>query len=218
MQKAIGGQKSIEAKAGTVRDVIKDIESRFPGFAGQVMNGDGLHRFVIVYLNDEDVRFLQKLDTQIKDGDVLSVLPALAGGQPHPQMSNVDTVKGIYESFGRGDVPGILGKLAADVAWDSDWDSGGVPWLAPRSGRENVAGFFEALGALEITKFVPHSFLEGEGKVVALVDIAFVHKASGKAYDFKDEGHLWQFNEAGEVIRFQHMVPTHQHVEMVRGS
>jgi sulfur-carrier protein len=80
MQKAIGGQKSIAADGNTVRAVIDDVEKQHPGFADLVVGDGEIHRFVNVYLNDEDVRFLGKLDTQIKDGDVLSVLPALAGG------------------------------------------------------------------------------------------------------------------------------------------
>lgn len=80
MQKAIGGVKSIEAKGGTVRAVLDDVEKQHPGFRELVMTDGEIHRFVNVYLNDEDVRFLGKLDTELKDGDVLSVLPALAGG------------------------------------------------------------------------------------------------------------------------------------------
>ena len=80
MKKLLDGQSSIEASGGTVRDVLEDIEQRYPGFKNQVMNDGGLHRFVNIYLNDEDVRFLGQLDTPTKDGDVLSVLPALAGG------------------------------------------------------------------------------------------------------------------------------------------
>jgi molybdopterin synthase sulfur carrier subunit len=80
MQKAIGGKKSVEAQGRTVGDVIDDIDKRHPGFKDMVMTEGKVHRFVNVYLNDEDVRFLGQLDTQLKDGDVLSVLPALAGG------------------------------------------------------------------------------------------------------------------------------------------
>jgi sulfur-carrier protein len=80
MQKAIGGQKSVEARGGTVGAVIDDVDQRHPGFKDLVMADGQIHRFVNVYLNDEDVRFLSQLDTQLKDGDVLSVLPALAGG------------------------------------------------------------------------------------------------------------------------------------------
>jgi molybdopterin synthase sulfur carrier subunit len=80
MQKAIGGQKSVEARGRTVGAVIDDVDKRHPGFKDLVMTDGQIHRFVNVYLNDEDVRFLGQLDTQLKDGDVLSVLPALAGG------------------------------------------------------------------------------------------------------------------------------------------
>lgn len=80
MQKAIGGVRSIEAKGGTVRAVLEDVEKQHPGFRDLVMTDGEIHRFVNVYLNDEDVRFLGQLDTKLQDGDVLSVLPALAGG------------------------------------------------------------------------------------------------------------------------------------------
>ena len=80
MKKLLNGASSVEANGGTVRDILDDVEKRYPGFKDSVMNEGGIHRFVNVYLNDEDVRFLGQLDTPLKDGDVLSVLPALAGG------------------------------------------------------------------------------------------------------------------------------------------
>lgn len=81
MQKLLKGQKSVPAEGGTVRDVLDDVDSRYPGFKDMVMTEGQLHRFVNVYLNDEDVRFLEQLDTALQDGDILSVLPALAGGR-----------------------------------------------------------------------------------------------------------------------------------------
>jgi len=80
MKKLLDGNSTIEANGNTVRAVLDDIERRYPGFRDTVMNEGGIHRFVNIYLNDEDVRFLGQLDTPLKDGDVLSVLPALAGG------------------------------------------------------------------------------------------------------------------------------------------
>lgn len=80
MQKAIGGKKSVEARGATVLAVLDDVDKRHPGFKDLVMTEGQIHRFVNIYLNDEDVRFLSQLDTRLKDGDVLSVLPALAGG------------------------------------------------------------------------------------------------------------------------------------------
>lgn len=81
LQKVTGGQKSVTASGGTVGAVLEDIESRHPGFKAQMYGPDGkLHRFVNVYLNDEDIRYMGGVDAPIKPGDVLDILPALAGG------------------------------------------------------------------------------------------------------------------------------------------
>jgi len=80
LQKLVGGKKSVEAQGSTVGEVLDDLESRHPGLKDTVMADGEIHRFVNIYLNDEDIRFLQKLDTHLSDGDVISVLPALAGG------------------------------------------------------------------------------------------------------------------------------------------
>ena len=80
MQKLLGDKKSVKAEGSTVSEVIADVDRRYPGVRDRVVEDGKLLRFVNVYLNDEDVRFLQQLDTQLNEGDVLSVLPALAGG------------------------------------------------------------------------------------------------------------------------------------------
>jgi MoaD family protein len=81
LQKLVGGEKAVQGQGETVGQVLTDLEQRYPGFQTQVLTEDGaIHRFVNIYLNDEDVRFLQKLDTPLREGDVLSVLPAMAGG------------------------------------------------------------------------------------------------------------------------------------------
>ncbi len=77
------GAKSVEGDGATVGELLSDLESRYPGFRDQISGDDGkLHRFVNIYLNDEDIRYLQSLDTPVKEGDVVSILPALAGGAP----------------------------------------------------------------------------------------------------------------------------------------
>ncbi len=82
LQKLTGGQKSIEATGRTVAEVFDDIEARFPGFKAQVYGPDGKpHRFVNIYLNDEDIRYTGGIETALKSGDVLDILPALAGGR-----------------------------------------------------------------------------------------------------------------------------------------
>jgi MoaD family protein len=81
LQKVTGGAKSVQADGGTVGDLLQNLDQRYPGFLGQVMQEDGkLHRFVNIYLNDEDIRYLGQLDTPVANGDVVSILPALAGG------------------------------------------------------------------------------------------------------------------------------------------
>lgn len=81
LQKLTGGQKTVEATGKTVAEVFDDIEARFPGFKAQVYGPDGKpHRFVNIYLNDEDIRYTGGVDTAVKAGDVLDILPALAGG------------------------------------------------------------------------------------------------------------------------------------------
>jgi sulfur-carrier protein len=76
-----GGAKSVEAAGGTLADLIADLNSRHSGLAERLVDDGGLRRFVNVYLNDEDVRFLGGLDAPVKDGDTVTVLPAVAGGK-----------------------------------------------------------------------------------------------------------------------------------------
>jgi molybdopterin converting factor small subunit len=71
----------VGADGSTLRDVLVDLEGRYPGITKNVLAEDGgLHRFINVYLNDEDVRYLGSLETEVSEGDVVSILPAVAGG------------------------------------------------------------------------------------------------------------------------------------------
>jgi sulfur-carrier protein len=74
------GAKAVEGSGDTLRDVIDDVDRRHPGLRDRIVDGEGLRRFVNVYLNDEDVRFLGGLQTPVADGDAVTVLPAVAGG------------------------------------------------------------------------------------------------------------------------------------------
>jgi molybdopterin synthase sulfur carrier subunit len=76
-----GGKSTVTAEGATIGEVLADLERQYPGIAGQVLTEDGaLHRFVNVYVQDDDVRYLDKLDTKVSDGDTVSILPAVAGG------------------------------------------------------------------------------------------------------------------------------------------
>jgi sulfur-carrier protein len=81
LRKHTDGEKAVSADGDTVRDLIGDLDRRYPGIAGSLLTDDGsLHRFVNLYVNDEDVRFLGALDAKLADGDVVAILPAVAGG------------------------------------------------------------------------------------------------------------------------------------------
>jgi sulfur-carrier protein len=74
------GAKQVEGSGSTLGELLVDIDNRHGGLRDRLVDGGGLRRFVNVYLNDEDVRFLAGLDTPVKDGDTVTVLPAVAGG------------------------------------------------------------------------------------------------------------------------------------------
>lgn len=74
------GEKSVTAEGATLAELVDDLEARFPGLKDRVTDEAGLRRFVNVYLNDEDVRFLDGLQTTLSDGDSVTILPAVAGG------------------------------------------------------------------------------------------------------------------------------------------
>jgi molybdopterin converting factor small subunit len=75
-----GGAKTVDADGATLAALIEDLEGRHPGLRDRLVDDAGLRRFINVYLNDEDVRFLGGLDTPLAEGDSVTVLPAVAGG------------------------------------------------------------------------------------------------------------------------------------------
>ncbi|KUJ64970.1 molybdopterin synthase sulfur carrier subunit [Streptomyces albus subsp. albus] len=74
------GQKAVEGKGGTLAELFADLETRHGGIEARLIENGKLRRFVNVYLNDEDVRFLDGLGTALSDGDSVTILPAVAGG------------------------------------------------------------------------------------------------------------------------------------------
>jgi MoaD family protein len=75
------GAKVVHGDGGTVGELLSDLDTKYPGFKNQIMQDGSLHRFVNIYLNDEDIRYLSQLNTPLKEGDSISILPALAGGE-----------------------------------------------------------------------------------------------------------------------------------------
>ncbi len=76
------GQTEVQAKADTVEGLVEDLERQFPGLRERLVDESGeLRRFINIYVNEEDIRFLQSGKTALKDGDQVSIVPAIAGGR-----------------------------------------------------------------------------------------------------------------------------------------
>ncbi len=81
LRKLTSDQDTVQVEAGTVDEMMQALEEKFPGMGGRLRDDKGeLRRFINLYLNDEDIRFLQGKDTPLKDGDSVSIVPAIAGG------------------------------------------------------------------------------------------------------------------------------------------
>jgi molybdopterin synthase sulfur carrier subunit len=81
MRNQVGGEPVVEGSGSTLRALLDDLDTRYPGFKERIVTEEGgIHRFVNLYLNDEDVRYLGALETSVKEGDTVSILPAVAGG------------------------------------------------------------------------------------------------------------------------------------------
>ncbi|MFQ5464344.1 MAG: ubiquitin-like small modifier protein 1 [Thermodesulfobacteriota bacterium] len=81
LRKITNNSDEVAAEGTNVGQVIEDLEKNYPGIKERICEEDGrLRRFVNLYLNDEDIRFMNNLDTELKDGDELSIIPAIAGG------------------------------------------------------------------------------------------------------------------------------------------
>jgi ketosteroid isomerase-like protein len=129
------------------------------------------------------------------------------------ELNNTHTVQQIYEAFGRGDVPAILDKLDDNIEWETQAPVPGVPWLRARRGKANIAGFFEAIAPLKIE---PHTIFDGGDKVFVLTTFEATNR--GKTYSFPNNGHFWQFNSAGKVVRYDHVTDTAQMIKMARAE
>jgi molybdopterin synthase sulfur carrier subunit len=75
-----GGADEVKAQGGTVGEVIDDLEKRHPGIKDRLLDEKGVRRFINIYVGEEDVRFLEGLKTELKPGDAISIVPAIAGG------------------------------------------------------------------------------------------------------------------------------------------
>ena len=81
LRKHTDGEKAVPATGGTIRAVVDSLDEAHPGLRAAILtDGGDIHRFINIYLNDEDIRFTGALETPVADGDIISILPAVAGG------------------------------------------------------------------------------------------------------------------------------------------
>ena len=81
LRKLTGDQRTVSAEGGTLVELVEDLERRFPGIKARIVDGDGkVHSFVNIFVDDEDVRFLQGLQTPITQDAEVAIIPAMAGG------------------------------------------------------------------------------------------------------------------------------------------
>ncbi len=131
--------------------------------------------------------------------------------------ANLKTVQGIYEAFGRGDVPAILEQLTDDVDWAAEAATDVVPWYGQRRGKDEVVGFFQAIGeALEVLEFTPQSFTANDdGDVMVWIRFRAKVNATGKEIATND-AHYWRFSD-GKVAFWRGTEDTAQTVAALQG-
>ena len=132
-------------------------------------------------------------------------------------MSNTDTVRAIYEAFGKGDVNAIVERLAPDVQWECDRAPNDVPWLQPLRGRHEVPKFFAALAEhVELRKFEPKLILGSGDTVLALFDYEGYSRRTGKAVGESQAAHIWHFDSAGRVKSYKNAVDSYGSSQALR--
>ena len=82
LRKHTGGAEAVDAEGGTITALIADLDRRYPGIKDRICDESGqVRRFVNIFVNGEDIRFLKHLETTLKQGDEVSIVPAIAGGR-----------------------------------------------------------------------------------------------------------------------------------------
>ncbi len=80
LQRLTGGKEEVETTAGKVIEIVNALDKEFPGIGERISEGGKIRRFVNIYVNEEDIRFLKAEETVVKDGEEVSIVPAIAGG------------------------------------------------------------------------------------------------------------------------------------------
>jgi molybdopterin synthase sulfur carrier subunit len=88
LQKLTNGKAEVECNAKNIRDLLESLNADFPGMKDRLSEDGKIRRFINIYVNDEDIRFVNKEETTLNDGDQVSIVPAIAGGSRNVRFSN----------------------------------------------------------------------------------------------------------------------------------
>jgi ketosteroid isomerase-like protein len=121
----------------------------------------------------------------------------------------IESVRRLYEAYGRGDVHGVLAEVADDVEWGAEAAGRSVPWYGTFRGKDDVARFFKEIGSnVEVTEFAPLSFTSNDTDVIVAVRWAYTVNATGKRAAMLMH-HWWRFAE-GKIVFFRGSEDTEQ--------
>jgi ketosteroid isomerase-like protein len=134
--------------------------------------------------------------------------------------THTQSVTEMYEAFGRGDVDGILSHLSEAITWDvvdEPWTphAAGVPWLAPRRGRDEVAEFFAIVSQWSYERFEVLDILVSDTQVAVVIRMT-MELPDGSRID-EQLIHLWTFGDDGKVVKLRRMLDTAAHIAAARG-
>jgi ketosteroid isomerase-like protein len=129
---------------------------------------------------------------------------------------NIKTITQVYEAFGRGDVPMILGALADDVDWAAEADSSAAPWYGVRHGRDAVAEFFTAFGStMEVEEFTPVAMAATDTDVLTLVRFQARSRSTGRSVAMHLH-HYFRFRD-GKIAYYRGSEDTAQTAAVLNG-
>lgn len=136
--------------------------------------------------------------------------------------STAEKVDAIYTAFGGGDIPALLEMIDPDVRWETDWEdnfaqrAGGPAHYRPFRGRDNLGGFFEAMGACTFHQLDVRQKIVDGNDVVARVALDYTMPSGGRYRD--EQLHLWTFGPDGTVIAIRHFLDTAKMLAATRGE
>jgi ketosteroid isomerase-like protein len=132
------------------------------------------------------------------------------------------TVATVYRAFGSGDIDTLMGLIAQDVRWESDWEdnfaqrAGGPAFYRPFHGRDSLGGFFSAMGANTFHQLDVRDVIVDGDRAVARVALEYTMPSGGRYRD--EQLHLWTFDDQGKIVAIRHFLDTAKLLAATRGE